>query len=358
MASSCQATSHYLNQCWLSSMSWWCHQMETFSAVLALCAGNSQVTGKFPTQRPVTQSFDIFFDLCLNKQFSKQSWDWWFETPSYSGVLNCSCHISDLHNFIGAATRWYAPLRKQCHIFYRSYRNFDDAEFCSAVSSAPFHVCEIFDHIEDMAWFTSSLLSAIINEHAPMKRKLVKQESVPYLNAHLQKAMYRWNMARNKFHLYGKQYWHENRRQGNLVVSLGKQSLRKYFSEKCSKKDKKFWKTISPFMTNKNTRNRNNIILRENYNTVVDSYEVCEIFNDYFANIASSVGFEDGITSVDAAIQKHNRHPSVVMIRDNFTELKRSHFELYLQMISAISWSLLTLKRLLGMIIYREKSYT
>ena len=129
-----------------------------------------------------------------------------------------------------------------------------------------------------MAWFTRSLLSTIINEHAPMKRKLVKQWSVPYMNARLRKAMYRRNMARNKFSLYGKQYWHENRRQRNLVVSLRKQSLTKYFSEKCSKKDKKFWQTISPFITNKNTKNRNNIILRENANTTVDSNEVCEIF--------------------------------------------------------------------------------
>ena len=41
---------------------------------------NSPVTGEFPSQRPVTQSFDIFFDLRLNKQLSKQSWDWWFES--------------------------------------------------------------------------------------------------------------------------------------------------------------------------------------------------------------------------------------------------------------------------------------
>ena len=53
---------------------WWRHQMETFSALLALCAGNSPVTGEFPTQRPVTRSFDVFFDLYLNKLLSKQSW--------------------------------------------------------------------------------------------------------------------------------------------------------------------------------------------------------------------------------------------------------------------------------------------
>ena len=33
--------------------------METFSALLARCAGNSPVTGEFHTQRPVTRSFDV-----------------------------------------------------------------------------------------------------------------------------------------------------------------------------------------------------------------------------------------------------------------------------------------------------------
>ena len=54
--------------------------METFSALLAICVGNSPVLGEFPTQRPVTRSFHVFFDLRLNKRFSKQSWGWWSET--------------------------------------------------------------------------------------------------------------------------------------------------------------------------------------------------------------------------------------------------------------------------------------
>ena len=53
------------------------HQMETFSALLAFCAGNSPVTGEFHAQRPVTRSFDVFFDLRLNRRLSKQSWGWW-----------------------------------------------------------------------------------------------------------------------------------------------------------------------------------------------------------------------------------------------------------------------------------------
>ena len=48
-----------------------------------LCV-NLPVTGEFPAQRPVTRSFDVFFDLRLNEWLSKQSWGWWFETSSRS----------------------------------------------------------------------------------------------------------------------------------------------------------------------------------------------------------------------------------------------------------------------------------
>ena len=64
------------------NVSWRRHQLETFSALLAHCAGNSPVTAEFPAQRPVTRSFDVFFDLCPNKRLGKQSRGWWAETPS------------------------------------------------------------------------------------------------------------------------------------------------------------------------------------------------------------------------------------------------------------------------------------
>ena len=73
---------HATEPAYIYTVAWWRHQMETFSALLAICAGNSPLTGEFPTQRPVTGSFDIFFDQRLNKRLSKQWWGWWFETPS------------------------------------------------------------------------------------------------------------------------------------------------------------------------------------------------------------------------------------------------------------------------------------
>ena len=92
-------------------ISWWRHQMETFSALLALCAGNSPVTGEFPSQRPVTQSFDACFDLRLNKRLSKQSWDCWFKTPSRSLWRHCNVVVPswDQDN-----VWWYDCIRLEC----------------------------------------------------------------------------------------------------------------------------------------------------------------------------------------------------------------------------------------------------
>ena len=69
---------------------WWRHRMETFSPLLALCTGNSPLTGEFPSQRPVTRSFDVFFGLRLNKRLSKQSRHRWFETPSRPLWRHCN----------------------------------------------------------------------------------------------------------------------------------------------------------------------------------------------------------------------------------------------------------------------------
>ena len=48
---------------------------------------------EFHTQRPVTRSFDVFFDLRLNKRLSKQPWGWWFEALSWSLWRHCNDSI-------------------------------------------------------------------------------------------------------------------------------------------------------------------------------------------------------------------------------------------------------------------------
>ena len=97
---------------WHDDFSKWEHQS---SALLTLCAWNSQVTGEFPAQRPATQNFDVFFDLCLNKRLSKQSIRWWFETlimiwDAHYDVIVMTTNLSDIiaHSIDGHTNYYYS----------------------------------------------------------------------------------------------------------------------------------------------------------------------------------------------------------------------------------------------------------
>ena len=104
--------------------SWWRHQMETFFASLAFCAGNSPVTGEFPTQRPVSRSFDVSFDLHRNKWLNKQSWGRWSDTPSRPLWRHCNAVTSFHkcnHNWISleiACMRFVNPKTSQYMCWY------------------------------------------------------------------------------------------------------------------------------------------------------------------------------------------------------------------------------------------------
>ena len=92
---------NYMLMNWKRSMSLWGYLPGAPLTMMTSSNGNIfRVTGplcgeftgpgEFPTQRPVTRSFDVFFDLRLNKRLSKQPWGWWFETPSWSLWRQCN----------------------------------------------------------------------------------------------------------------------------------------------------------------------------------------------------------------------------------------------------------------------------
>ena len=113
------------------SWSWWRYQMETFSALLAYCDGNSPVSGEFPSQRPVTRSFDVFFDLRLNKTLSKQAWGWWCETLSRQLWRHCNDVIIEwpYHWFRCPIIHW--PTHLKCMSIDPSHKS------CNAMTNIP-----------------------------------------------------------------------------------------------------------------------------------------------------------------------------------------------------------------------------
>ena len=118
---------------------WWRHQMETFSALLAIFAGNSPVPGEFPTKRPVTRCFDVFFDLRLNKRLNKQSWGWWFE------LLSCPlwCHSNGSTELYGVSRSWNV---RKMHSFEYAIRNIETWQKVVSNEVVTYFVCVcVFD---------------------------------------------------------------------------------------------------------------------------------------------------------------------------------------------------------------------
>ena len=111
--------------------------------------------GEFPTQRPVTRSFDVFFDLRLNKRLSKQSWGWWFEKPSWSLWRQCNDYN---------------------HLHHGCLELFGE-QWCTDWSFA-FNICELYYtgvafRSPRPSWLVVDFLSLGVNLHYPKYADLV-----------------------------------------------------------------------------------------------------------------------------------------------------------------------------------------
>ena len=81
---------------------------------------------------------------------------------------------------------------------------------------------------------------------------------------------------------------------------------------------KDFWPTVKPFLTNKGNVHQKETVLSENNVLITKQEEVCEIFNDYFVNVAKNIG--------SSQIKVNDDHPSILAIKDNIPDLDQNNF--------------------------------
>ncbi len=129
--------------------------------------------------------------------------------------------LSDFHNIICVCTKVYVPREVPRKIVYRSFKSFDENKYKEDISMIPFLVSYIFDDTDDVVWCHIKLLSDVVDIHAPLKQRMLKKDSVPYMNSKLRKVQYRRNQIRNH-------YW-------DLKNSLNWEAYRE-MRNKCNKK--------------------------------------------------------------------------------------------------------------------------
>ena len=106
-------------------------------------------------------------------------------------IQNVTCidvALSDFHHMVCWATKQHIVKKPERWIKYRSYKRFNENDYINDVATAPFHVSEVFDDVNDSYWFCQQLVKDVIDRHAPLKSRKIKTKDVPYMNDEL-KAM-------------------------------------------------------------------------------------------------------------------------------------------------------------------------
>ena len=164
-----------------------------------------------------------------------------------------------------------------------------------------------------------------------MKKKSVRANDGPFMTKALRKAIMKRSCLRNRFN---KNRTDDNKKafkkQRNLCVKLLREAKRDYYANidlKSLNDNRKFWKTVKPLFSGK-IKTSSSVTLLENGELISDDKAVAEIFNEYFANITSSLGIEETGSNlvstddiddpVELAVVKYSLHPSIKRIAENF----------------------------------------
>ena len=159
-------------------------------------------------------------------------------------------------------------------------------------------MCEIFENVNDSYWYCNTLLTNIIDDHAPVKTRKIKYNHVPYMNSELRKAINVRNMLRRKHNqIKSDENWNKYKKYRNYVNSLRRKSFQYYVHIKCKQKytnGKEYWNIIRPLMSSSKC-GAHNIILLEKDQITTDALDVSNILNEHYITATQGIGQSDHI---------------------------------------------------------------
>ena len=225
------------------------------------------------------------------------------------------------------------PKSKSHIILYRDYSKFNDEKFKRDLEK------ELKRHPFQYDKFEQAFLS-ILDRHAPQKSKVLRANSKPYVNKEMRKAIMHRSKLQNKLY---KNYTPENlsayRQQKNYCNRLYKKTRKEYLNNLNLNNitdNKKFWRTVKPFFTDKGAR-REKIVLVEEERIINNYVEIAQTFNDFFDGAVKSLGISNNevlLTKIEHsegkvldAIKEFEVHPSILKIKENVIVIEEFYFK-------------------------------
>ena len=219
---------------------------------------------------------------------------------------------------------------KPRNVHYRSHKYFNEEKFPSDVKEADYSFKT--SNPDENYLVLTNVFSNIVNIHAPLKKKILRENDAPFMNKELRKAICTRSRLRNK---YFKNPTKENetsgKKQQNKCVSLRRKSIIQHFSKITSKgimTNKQFWKTMKPFLTNKGCLENNDIVLLDGEEMITNDRILAKRFNEHYINIVERFScFKPSKMSFSvesrnnhflrSIANQYKDHASIVNIRQN-----------------------------------------
>ena len=233
--------------------------------------------------------------------------------------------LSDFHKMIVTVQKYTLVKAKPKVIQYRCYKTFDTSSFRDELKGK-LSITREYDDFE-------KAYLEVLNKHAPIKRKTVRANHAPYMTKALRKAIMTRSNLENK---YLKNRNPENKtvykKQKNYCSRLYKKERKRYYSNlnlKTITDNKRFWKTMKPFLTNKGVNNEK-ITLIENERILSADGDVAEFLNSFFSDATKTLGINENryilndtlhmVDSIEIALKKFESHPSILKINEKVGE--------------------------------------
>ncbi len=207
-----------------------------------------------------------------------------------SGVIPCG--LSD-HSLIYVVKKCIKPRYKPRLIKTRSFRNFNEVDFCDDLKKVPWHVIEYSDCVDDVWNMWKQLFLEICDKHAPFVNIRCKGYSAPWINdEYLQMSKkrdyYKCKAEKEK----SDEAWSLYRETRNRVNNLAKSLKRKYYSTKinnCNGDSAKLWKTLKELLPNKKSGSCINSVKDENGECCTEPKDIADSFNKFFVSIGKKL---------------------------------------------------------------------
>ena len=202
-------------------------------------------------------------------------------------------------------------------ISFRSFKNLHEEEFMFDLSSAPWHVGDIFDSLDDQYSYWNLLMNQVLDDHVPLRRMKVRAHDVPYMNRTWKKAIRM--KKKNAKKKYTASPTEENLKQmkkwTNEATKLRRKAIKEYWKRKAEDfriKPREFYKAFKPFLDTK-VRGTDSRFINLEVNGIYERNQatVANHFASYFSSVAMDIGDPNLLTSTEEQLEDH---PSVQAI--------------------------------------------